>query len=129
MIKILVALLTITGHYLMMQPIEDAVRSGDFALFKNISAQRVSVNLAPPFDLKGYLDIDAFIRQFNPRYQNYFTENIEWTSKHIEDTYAVQSLTLVLKHKRSQKEIYYKFIFFMKKNKEWKIYYLKGLRI
>jgi hypothetical protein len=48
----------------------------------------------------------------------------------LEEQFTVQSLALVLKDKRSEKTVYYKLIFFLaKKDNEWKIYYLRGLKI
>jgi len=119
----------VTGHYLLMQPIEDSIRTGDFSHFKEISKEKISVNFEPPFDLQGYVFIDKFIEDFSSKYAQYKVEKIEWSSKHIEENFAVQSLNVILKDTRSKQDLYYKFIFFMKKNIKWKIYYLRGLRI
>ena len=113
-----------------MQPIRDSIRTGDFSHFKGISHARISVQLEPPFELGGYVPIAKFIEDFSSEYSLYKAERIEWSSKQIEENYAVQSLNVILKNKRSEKEIYYKLIFFMKKRlKQWKIYYLRGLRL
>ncbi|MDQ1354353.1 MAG: hypothetical protein QG657_4662 [Acidobacteriota bacterium] len=117
-----------TDQFLLMQPIENAVRSANFSQFKGISAKKISVNLEAPFDLRGYMFIEKFIEDFSEEYAPYKAERIEWSSKQIDENYAVQSLNVVLKNKRSRQEIYYKFIFFMKKNiQQWEIYYLRGL--
>ncbi len=125
----LCVLWAVTGHYLLMQPIEDSIRTGDFTHFKEISKKKISVNFEPPFDLQGYVFIDKFIEDFSSIYAQYKVEKIEWSSKHIEENFAVQSLNVILKDTRSKQDLYYKFIFFMKKNIKWKIYYLRGLRI
>ncbi len=117
------------GHYLLMQPIESAIRSGDFSPFKDISTQRISVNIEAPFHLRGYVGIDKFVDVLSYRYSQFKTEKIEWASKHIEENYAVQSVNVILFNKRTDKEVYFKFIFFMHKQTQWQIYYLKGLKI
>ena len=119
-----------TDPFLLMQPIRDSIRTGDFSHFKGICLARISVQLESPFELRGYVPIAKFIEDFSSEYSLYKAERIEWSSKQIEENYAVQSLNVILKDKRSEKEIYYKFIFFMKKRlKQWKIYYLRGLRL
>lgn len=120
----------VQGLFLQMQLIQEALESGDFTGFKNISENKISVNSEPPFELNGYLYIDRFIEEFNERFSQFETKKIEWSSKQIEEEFAIQSLNLMLKNRRSEKTVYYKFIFFMiKKNQEWKIYYLRGLKI
>ncbi|MCU0288436.1 MAG: hypothetical protein MUF15_18825 [Acidobacteria bacterium] len=116
-----------TGQFLLMQPIEDAIDTGDFNHFKGISTGTISVNLESPINLTGYISITKFIEDFTEAYSQFKTEKIEWTSKQIDGDYAVQSMNVILKNKRSRQEIYYKFIFFMKRNIQWEIYYLRGL--
>ncbi|HLP48744.1 MAG TPA: hypothetical protein VK469_22580 [Candidatus Kapabacteria bacterium] len=116
-----------TGQFLLMQPIENAIGTGNFTQFKEISAKKISVNLESPFNLRGYIAIAKFIEDFTGEYSPYKAEKIEWSSKQIDGNYAVQSLNVILKNKRSRQEIYYKFIFFMKRNVQWEIYYLRGL--
>lgn len=122
-------LLAVSGQFLLMEPIEDSLYKGDFKRFCEISEEKISVNFEPPFDLKGYVAIDKFIDDFSSAFSRYQAVGKEWSSKQIEENFAVQSLNLILKDKRSEKEIYYKFIFFMKKRAEWKIYYLRGLKL
>lgn len=120
-----------TGPYILMEPIDKAVRTGDFDNFKQFCFERISVNLETPFDLNGYFNIDNFTRDFSHRFHQYRLETSEWTSKHLEGVYGVESLNVILKKRRSGEKIYYKFIFFMKKTskQKWEIYYLKGLKI
>jgi hypothetical protein len=117
-------------HFLLMQPIQDAMTSGNFFLLKNISENRISVNFEPPLELNGYFYIDKFIDDFTREFSLFETKKIEWASRQLEESYSVQSLNLTLKNKRTEKDVIYKFIFFLTKTgKEWKIYYLKGLKI
>jgi hypothetical protein len=121
-------------QYLLMKPIEKAIISGDFSGFKAISKEKISVNLEAPFDLNGYLYMDKFIEDFNRKFSHFETKRNEWSSIQLEEEYAVQSLNLILMDKRSEKNVYYKFIFFLTKEikktkQEWKIYYLRGLKI
>jgi hypothetical protein len=133
-------------QYLLMKPIGSAVNSGNFGSFKDICQEKISITLEPPFKLNGYFYTEKFIEDINHTFKNYKTIRIEWASKQIEDRFAVQSLNVILKHKRSEKTVYYKFIFFMNKGmasptekgmtgdasqnqQEWKIYYFRGLNI
>jgi hypothetical protein len=125
-------------EYLLMKPIQDSLNTGNFNHLKNHSENRVSINCELPFKLDGYIYIEKFIDDFNRKFAQYETNKIQWVSRHMEEEFAVQSLILILKDKQSDKIVYYKFIFFLKKEKilvkteeikEWKIYYLRGLRI
>jgi len=63
------------------------------------------------------------------------TEKLEWSSLQVEDNIAVQSLNLIMTNRFSRLKIFYKLILFMsadynqEKEIEWKLYYLRGLRI
>ena len=122
-------LLAVSGQFLLMEPIGESLETGDFSRFRDMSEEKISVNFEPPFDLKGYVTIDKFIDDFKSAFSRYQVTRTEWTSKQIEENFAVQSLNVILKDIRSEKDIYYKFIFFMKKKAEWKIYYLRGLKL
>lgn len=121
--------LAASSPFLLMEPIGEALDTGDFKRFRDISEEKISVNFEPPFDLKGYVAIDKFIDDFSSAFSRYRAVGTEWTSKQIEENFAVQSLNVILKDKRSEKDIYYKLIIFMKKRAEWKIYYLRGLKL
>lgn len=125
-------------EYLLKKSIQDSLNTGDFNHLKNHSENKVSINCEPPFKLNGYIYIEKFIDDFNRKFAQYETNKIQWVSRHWEEKFAVQSLNLILKNKRSEKTVYYKIIFFLKKVKiviktevikEWKIYYIRGLRI
>ena len=117
-------------EYLLMKPIQDAFETGDFNKLKEHSLYRISINFEPPFELNGYLYIDVFIEDFNREFAQFETSTIAWSSGYLEERFAVQSLNLEIKNKRSERVINYKFIFFLTKvDQEWKIYYLRGLKI
>jgi hypothetical protein len=117
-------------HYLAMKQIQKAFDTGDFKGFKDISQYKISIDFEPPFELSGYLYVDKFIEDFTHAFAHFETRRIEWVSKHLEEKFAVQSLNLILKNKRSERTVFYKFIFFLTRTgKEWKIYYLKGLKL
>ena len=117
-----------TEHYLLMQEIPKALQN--VMQFKPISEAKISVNLDSPFKLHGYLPIDKFIDDFTLRFSEFEILGNEWVSRQLEEQFAVQSLALILKNKPSEKTVYYKLIFFLaKKDEEWKIYYLRGLKI
>lgn len=116
-------------HYLLMQPISNSFTYGDFSQLKEISLKRISINFEPPFKLSGYFIIDKFIEDFSSDYSAYHVQSIEWSSRQLEEKYSVQALNISLKHKQTDKFVDYKFIFFLTKiDKEWKIYYLRGLK-
>ncbi|MCP5053888.1 MAG: hypothetical protein GY940_42365 [bacterium] len=133
-----VILLVITPHaaaqdqdqYLLMQPIRKAVTTGDFSVFKTICREKISASFEPPFQVSGYLYREKFINRFSLEFSQFEATKVEWISQQIDVNFAVQSLNLILKNKRSDKIIYYKFIFFMtKEDNKWKIYYFRGLNI
>jgi len=130
-------------HYLLMQKILSVLSEGNLTLLQDICEEKISVNLEPPFEIYGYLNIDEFVYNFKRKFTQFETENIEWVSKQLEERFAVQSLNIVLINKRSEKNTYYKLIFFLtkkityydfflftiKKDEEWKIYYIRGLKV
>lgn len=115
--------------YLLEQPIEESIQSGDFKVFEDICTKKVSVNLEPPFQLKGYFFREKFIEKFTEEFSQYKVEKIEWISLQVEEKFAIQSLNVILKNNKSGKTTHYKFIFFLTKNTQWKLYNLRGLRL
>jgi len=118
---------------LLMQPIQTAFESGDFSSLSIVCQPKVSVNFEEPILLNGYFFREKFVDDFSRIISEYEISTIEWSSMHIQDRFAVQSMNVVLKDRRSGRLLYYKFIFFMTRantrDKEWKLYYLKGLRL
>jgi hypothetical protein len=129
MMKIALFALLALKTFLLMEPIQTAFETGDFSNFRQVCSDRISVNFEEPFLLNGYFSRDKFIYEFSGQFSEYEIGKIEWSSMQIQDPFAVQSLNLVLKHRRSGRIIYYKFIFFMTRDQEWKLYYLKGLKL
>lgn len=127
--KIVLLVLAISQQFLLMQPIQDSIRSGDFRGIEPICRRRISVNLEEPFSIKGYYDREQVAGELDLGFSRVTAENIEWSSIQVEETIAVQSMNLVLKDRFSGRKFYYKLIFFMSKEKEWKLFYLRGLRI
>jgi hypothetical protein len=126
---IIFLLLVFGQQFLQMQPIQDSIRSGDFRGIEPICQGRLSVNLEEPLAIKGYFYRDQFSEEMDSGFSRVTAENIEWSSIQVEENIAVQSMNLVLKDRFSGRKFYYKLIFFMSKEKEWKLYYLRGLRI
>lgn len=122
-------------NYLVMQPIQEALQSGRFAALAPICRPRLSLNLEEPFSLSGFLSRDQFIEQFSVRMEDLGIEKLEWSSLQVEENIAVQSLNLILINRISGLKVFYKLILFMnadydkKQEKEWKLYYLRGLKI
>jgi hypothetical protein len=141
MLQTLLLLLAVTQvtqvsqNYLVMQPIQEAVQYGRFAALESICQQRITANLEEPFSLGGFLTKGRFVKEFSARLANLETEKLEWSSLQVEENIAVQSLNLILVNRFSGLKIFYKLILFMnaeygkEQEKEWKLYYLRGLRI
>ncbi|MCU0236610.1 MAG: hypothetical protein MUC72_05930 [Acidobacteria bacterium] len=135
MLKVMLLLLQITQHYLVMQPLQEAIQDGRFAALAPICRPRVVLNLEEPLALRGAMSREQFINEFSARFAALQAETIEWSSIQIEENSAVQSLNLILKRRFSGSRVFYKLILFMSRGdspdseKEWKLYYLRGLKI
>jgi hypothetical protein len=136
MLKALLLLLQITQNYLVMQPLQEAIQNGRFDALAPICRQRVVLNLEEPLALQGTMSKEQFIEEFSSRFASLEPEKIEWSSIQAEENIAVQSLNLILRKRFSGARVYYKLILFMSadpfrepKEKEWKLYYLRGLKI
>lgn len=121
----------ISDHYLLMEPIGRSFLSGDFSELHTILAPYISIQMEAPFDLRGYVHARLLVGLLYRKFLQLRVEKNEWASKQLEGDYAVQSLNLILRHARSGKLIYYKFIFFLQKKAryKWEIYFIKGLNI
>jgi hypothetical protein len=132
---LLLALPQVSQNYLVMQPIQEAVQHGRFSALAPICQPRISLNLEEPFSLSGFLTKEQFIEEFSARLANLETEKLEWSSLQVEENIAVQSLNLLMTNRFSGLKVFYKLILFMsadynqKQEIEWKLYYLRGLRI
>jgi len=137
MLKTLLLLLQVTQHYLVMQPLQQAIQYGRFDALAPICQQRIVLNLEAPLALAGVMSKEQFIEEFAGRFSELEAEKIEWSSLQAEEDIAVQSLNLILRKRFSGARVFYKLILFMKsaaapsaaKEKEWKLYYLRGLEI
>jgi hypothetical protein len=135
MLKALLLLLQVTQHYLVMQPLQEAIQDGRVAALAPICRQRIVVNLEEPFAIWGAMSKEQFIGEFSDRFTALQAEKIEWSSLQAEENIAVQSLNLILRKRFSGERTFYKLILFMDSDiasdgkKEWKLYYLRGLKI
>ena len=129
MLKALLLLLQVTQHYLVMQPLQEAIQKGRFTALAPICRQRVVLNLEEPLALQGTMSKEQFIIEFSSRFAGLAAEKIEWSSIQVEENIAVQSLNLILKKRFSGARVYYKLILFMSKENEWQLHYLRGLKI
>jgi hypothetical protein len=137
MLKALLLLLQVTQQYLVMQPLQEAIQAGRFDALAPICQPRVVLNLEEPLTLSGVMSKEQFIGEFAERFSALDVKKIEWSSLQAEEDIALQSLNLVLKKRFSGASILYKLILFMKadkalgpsKEKEWKLYYLRGIKI
>ncbi len=117
-------------HYLLMGPIQDSFVSGDFSKLKAVCADSISINMEEPLDLRGNYKRDRFIRILAGRMKGFKVIPIEWISKHIWEDYAVESFNITLRNRQNERDDFYKLIFFMnREGKEWKLYYLRGIKL
>ena len=114
--KIILILFQLTQQYLLMQPIQKSLITGNFSEFQQICRSNISVNIEIPFQLKGYLYIGKFIEEMSSKFLEFNTKRMELSSQHIEDNFAIQSYDLLIKNKKSEKVYLFKFIFFMSKD-------------
>ncbi|MCX6557251.1 MAG: hypothetical protein NTW95_07485 [Candidatus Aminicenantes bacterium] len=125
----------VSQSYLVMQPIQEALLQGHYSALEPICQERLSLDLEGPFALSGFLSKEQFIKTFANRLAGLAIEKLEWSSLQVEENIAVQSLNLLMIQRLSGLRIYYKLILFMranadeKKEKEWKLYYLRGLKM
>jgi hypothetical protein len=135
MLRILLLLLQVSQHYLVMQPLQEAIRNGRFDALAPICQRRIVLNLEEPLGLRGTMSREQFIKEFSSRFSSMEAEKIEWSSLQVEENIAVQSLNLILKKRFSGARVFFKLILFMscdvspEKEKEWKLYYLRGIKI
>jgi len=137
MLKALLLLLQVTQHYLLMQPLQEAIQQGHFQALAPICRQRIVLNLEEPLALRGAMSKEQFIGEFASRFAELEAEKIEWSSLQAEENIAVQSLNLILRKRFSGARVFYKLILFMnadvpadgQNEKEWKLYYLRGIKI
>ena len=97
-----------------------------------ISQKKITVELEEPFAISGHIPRRYFANLFSKRYAELEVKRMEWGSIHIENEIALQSLNLILENTVSGQIIPYKIIFFMKaevkKDQEWKLFHLRGMR-
>jgi hypothetical protein len=126
---------TVSQNYLVMQPIQEAVQYGHFSALEPICQPRISLDLEEPFSLSGFLTKGQFIEQISARLTKLGTEKLEWSSLQVDENIAVQSLNVIMVDRFSGLRVFYKLILFMNaeynpnKEIEWKLYYLRGLRM
>ncbi len=68
MLKTLLLLLQVTQHYLVMQPLQEAIQYGRFAALAPICQQRIVLNLEAPLALSGVMSKEQFIEEFAGRF-------------------------------------------------------------
>lgn len=126
----LLIMLVFVQHYLLMGPIQDSFVTGDYSKLQAVCADTVSINMEDPVDLRGNYRRDRFISILSGRMKGFRVFPIEWISKHIWEDYAVQSFNITLRNRLNEKDYFYKLIFFMnREGKEWKLYYLRGIKL
>lgn len=135
MLPALLLLLQITQHYLAMQPVQAAIQEGHFAALAPICRPSLIVSLEEPLSIRGALGRAQFIDELSGRFAGLEVEKLEWSSIQVAENNAVQSLNLIVKRRFSGSRIPYKLILFMNNDgartgeKEWKLYYLRGLKL
>lgn len=128
MIGVILLCFQLSGHFLLMEPVEQAIRTGSAQAFLPILSQRVSLHLDKPFDLYGYVDAQTFSGEFERTFFTYKTEHIDWISKQIDGDFAVQTLNLTIWNASTRLRAYYKLVLFLRREGGlWRLYHLRGL--
>lgn len=128
MIGVILLCFQLTGHFLLMEPIEQAIQTGSFQAFLPILSGRVSLHLDKPFDLYGYVDASTFKAEFERSFSAYKSEHIDWISKQIDGDFAVQTLNIIMWNPGARLRVYYKLVFFLRREGgQWRLYHLRGL--
>jgi len=127
--RIWIALAVAVQQFLLLQPIQDAFMTRDFSNIRPVCTERISLKMEEPFSLNGFLRAPRFIREFSTKMSDYEIRRMEWASNYIEENYAIQSLNVQFRHRRIRRTVIYKFIFFIRRTPEWKLYYVKGLKL
>ncbi len=128
MVKIVLLCFQLVQHFLLMQPIEEAIRAGSFQQFSYTITPRISLHLDKPLNIFGYIGAHQFIAEFEKSFSPYRTERLEWISKQIDGDFAVQTLNLILWDVGASNRIYYKLVFFLRREGgQWRMYHLRGL--
>ncbi len=130
----LLLLLALQDQYLLMQPIQASLESGDYAALQSICRERVAANLEEPLAMRGYYGRERFCRTLGSRLRPYRVRRVQWSAIQVGNERAVQSLELTLRHVTSGQSLTVKLIFFMSQvpspgGREWRLDYLRGLRI
>ncbi len=120
-------------NFLLMQPIGNSLKANNFLLLENYCTKQVVVNFDEPLNCSGIYTKEKFVKELQKIFKEFEIIKYTWSTKHIENIYAVQSIDLVLKNKvmNNNRKILFKIIFFMKKAKKdkWLLYYLNGKNI
>jgi hypothetical protein len=127
-------LLVLQQQYLLMQPIQESLQSGEYAPLQEICREYVAVNLEEPLAMRGYYNRHRFCSGLRSRLAPFQVVETQWSAIQVDDERAVQSLNLTLRHLISGQLLSVKLIFFMsqedsKKGREWRLDYLRGLRM
>lgn len=128
MVRTVLLCFQLMQHFLLMQPIEEALRSGSLRGFSPMLTPKISLHLDKPFRLYGYLEAADFVDKFEISFSPYRTERIEWISKQIDGDFAVQTVNLILWNSGAETRLYYKLVFFLsREGGQWRLYHLRGL--
>jgi len=138
MIKLLIILITLglspqvddQLKYPLEKPILRSFKTGNFSTFYDISKDKINVNLSRPFNIKGYFRIKRFIDEMEEIFRHFTLDSIEWYERQIDvdSQITTQSLRLKLRPTNSKDTFNYQIVFMLeKKDKKWKIFYLRSL--
>lgn len=118
----------VVQHFLLMQPIEEALKAGSLRQLAPMMTARISLHLDRPFNIFGYYQSESILEAFEKSFSPYETERLEWISKQIDGNYAVQTLNLILWDSGTAVRVYYKLVFFLRREGgQWRLYHLRGL--
>ncbi len=125
--SVILLILLASQKFLLMSPIEEAFYLQNYQALEKHSAQFVILEFEVPCRVTGNYQRQQAWQKIAQIFRKYKVKELLWSAMHVEQEVAVQSLNITFEDKTTRLLINMKFIFFMKRQKEWKLFLVKGL--
>jgi hypothetical protein len=119
------------SEHLLQAQLEKVLLHKNFAVFEKICTEKVAVNCDAPMQLTGYFYNWSLADRFFQVTPFVRFDKIEWSGFFVDEDRAVESINAIAIDTRTNQSCSYKLIIFLIHNpdNEWKVYYLRGLKI
>jgi len=128
MLAVLLTLLLSTQKFLLMEPIEKAFLQKEFSSLNQICNEQLLLEFDYPQSVSGNYALPRAIKILQRLFKDYSLKEFFWGAMHVEADIAVQSLNLIINRKSSSFSAELKLIFFMRRDQQWKLFLIKGLK-